>query len=179
MTHKKSGGIVSQGGLNIHSGDLNNQQGQLLAKQQVDLQTNIVTNQSGQILSELANLTLKGISLNNSQGHLFSPQQLQLTLRDNLINRQTIDGNKGIETKGTLTINSGDIDSTQGRIVSADQLTIQSGNVINQQGILGSLNSDLSFKTKQLVNDDGSISANNITINYSKWQRNQSTRHIR
>ncbi|WP_368911289.1 two-partner secretion domain-containing protein [Proteus vulgaris] len=174
---QKSGGIVSQGGLNIHSGDLNNQQGQLLAKQQVDLQTNIVTNQSGQILSELANLTLKGISLNNSQGHLFSPQQLQLTLRDNLINRQTIDGNKGIETKGTLTINSGDIDSTQGRIVSADQLTIQSGNVINQQGILGSLNSDLSFKTKQLVNDDGSISANNITIN-TQGERlsNQSTK---
>ncbi|NBM50155.1 hemagglutinin repeat-containing protein, partial [Proteus sp. G2666] len=174
---QKSGGIVSQGGLNIHSGDLNNQQGQILAKQQVDLQTNIVTNQSGQILSELANLTLKGISLNNSQGHLFSPQPLQLTLRDHLINRQTIDGNKGIETKGTLTINSGDIDSTQGRIVSADQLTVKSGNLVNQQGILGSLNSDLSITSKQLINDDGSISANNIIIN-TQGERlsNQSTK---
>ncbi len=174
---QKSGGIVSQGGLNIHSGDLNNQQGQILAKQQVDLQTNTVTNQSGRILSELANLALKGISLNNSQGHLFSPQQLQLTLRDNLINRQTIEGNKGIETKGTLTINSGDIDSTQGRIVSANQLAIKSGNLINQQGILGSLNSDLSITSKQLINDNGSISANNITINtQSERLSNQSTK---
>ncbi|MBG2876651.1 hemagglutinin repeat-containing protein [Proteus alimentorum] len=174
---QKSGGIVSQGGLNIHSGDLDNQQGQILAKQQVDLQTNIVTNQSGQILSELASLTLKGISLDNSQGHLFSPQQLQLTLRDNLINRQTVDGNKGIETKGSLTINSGDIDSTQGRIVSAEQLTVNSGNLINQQGILGSLNSDLSITSKQLINDNGSISANNITMN-TQGERlsNQSTK---
>ncbi|UPK82635.1 hemagglutinin repeat-containing protein [Proteus vulgaris] len=162
---KKSGGIVSQGKLTLESGELDNQQGQMLAKQAINLTTQAVKNNTGKIVSELSSLTLKGLSLDNTQGHLFSSKNLLLTLSDKLTNRFTKENDQGIEIHGLLTIKSGNIDSTKGRIVSGDKLILESNDLINQQGILGSLNNNLSIASKAINNDDGSISAYDININ--------------
>ncbi|MDR9740674.1 hemagglutinin repeat-containing protein [Proteus terrae] len=162
---KKSGGIVSQGKLKLESGELDNQQGQMLAKQAINLTTQTVKNNTGKIVSELSSLTFKGLSLDNTQGHLFSSKNLLLTLSDKLINHFTKENDQGIEAQGLLTITSGNIDSTKGRIVSGEKLILESNDLINKQGILGSLNNNLSITSKAINNDDGSISAYDITIN--------------
>ncbi|WP_193014338.1 MULTISPECIES: hemagglutinin repeat-containing protein [Gammaproteobacteria] len=162
---KKSGGIVSQGKLTLESGELDNLQGQILAKQAINLTTQVVKNNAGKIASELSSLTLKGLLLDNTRGHLFSPQNLLLTLSDKLTNGYTKESNQGIEAQGSLTITSGNIDSTNGRIVSGEKFILESNEIINQQGILGSLNNHLSITSKAINNNDGSITAHDITIN--------------
>lgn len=148
-------GIYAQGGLALTTGELNNEQGRLVAKDTLKLNSQGVNNQQGLVgsQSELSMTTqqldnregvIKGDSVSiNTQGQklinlakkadqgIFASQNLAMTVGE-LINRQgQIQANQI-----ALDSQKNRVDNTEGEILAVTDLTANTGALDNQQGRL-------------------------------------------
>lgn len=146
-------GIYAQGELTLATGDLNNQQGRIVAKNALALNSQELNNQQGLIGSQSAikmqtqqlnnsQGTIKGLSVNiDTQGQgltnlakkaeqgIFADQHLALTVGA-LINRHgQIQANQI-----SLDSQKNRVDNTEGEILAVNYLTANTGALDNQQG---------------------------------------------
>ncbi|ENU1227273.1 hemagglutinin repeat-containing protein [Providencia rettgeri] len=148
-------GIYAQGGLTLTTGELNNEQGRLVAKNTLKLNSQGVNNQQGLVgsQSELSMTTqqldnregvIKGRSVSiDTQGQkltnlakkagqgIFASQNLAMTVGE-LINRQ------GQIQANQISLDSQKkrVDNTEGEILAVNNLTANTGALDNQQGRL-------------------------------------------
>lgn len=149
-------------GLRITAGDLNNQQGSLMARLVTLSVEHALDNQSGRIVSDgvltadvnnvLDNTggTLRGSSvalvtgiLTNNDGGLISADSgdLSITARDRLSNQRG-----KLQALNVLTLNGGSIDNAAGTLV-ADQVDIDGLSLANREGVISAENGALTLKT--------------------------------
>ncbi|WP_272572599.1 two-partner secretion domain-containing protein [Providencia sp. PROV258] len=148
-------GIYAQGGLTLTTGELNNEQGRIVAKNALTLNSQGVNNQQGLVGSQ-SELTMNIQQLDNSEGvikgqsinidtqgqrltnlaktdeqGIFASQNLALTIGE-LINRQ------GKIQASQISLNSQKkrVDNSEGEILAANDLTANTGALDNQQGRL-------------------------------------------
>lgn len=125
------GGLLSGGDLTLNSGLLSNQQGRLQSGGMAHLATTQLNNQSGQIAAE------KSLEVNTQQ--------------------QALANKKGtLASNGTLTLDGGDIDNTQGVVQGNAGVTVAAQQINNTAGTLLS-QSDLQLTGTALRNADGVV----------------------
>ncbi|MGO2303321.1 MAG: two-partner secretion domain-containing protein [Providencia sp.] len=194
----KDKGIYAQGGLILTTGQLNNEQGRIVAKTALDLKSQNLNNQQGLIGSQSA-ILMKTQQLDNSQGvikgqsitldtqgqrlintaktdeqGIFASQGLALAIGE-LINRQGHIQANNI----TLTTQKNRVDNNQGEILASQTLSLKSGEFDNQQGRVQA-GQQLSFNTYgQLLNNNdtqksgGLLSGGRLTLNSGKLTNQQ------
>lgn len=123
--------------INIHASGLNNNQGQIIARQILDIDTELqeLNNKQGLISADTANI--RSGTLNNDQGLIQTNNVLSIdTQSHDLIN--THSGSQGgLLSQGNLTLkNLATIDNTQGYIASGQTLDITANQVQNGSGTL-------------------------------------------
>ena len=140
---------------NIQSDELNNQAGEILATQQLTINTqgHRLDNQSGTLAASY--VALETGELNNLSGLIQSNTSLSIdTGSDNLVNSQ---GGR-IASLGELQIATHDIDNQGGDISSQEAMTVNATHVQNNQGRLISV-ANLNLTTQTISNQQGAIQA--------------------
>ncbi|WP_238327280.1 filamentous hemagglutinin N-terminal domain-containing protein [Rodentibacter pneumotropicus] len=162
LTDSQDKGIVALGELDIHSADLANQKGRLIAngKFTVDAGKNKVDSSGGELVSTKA-LSLTSGELVNDSGLIQSQQSIRLnTQGQRLSNQQTLTDSqdKGIVTLGELDIHSADLMNQKGRIVSEGNQQIKATEMNNTHGLMRTAQS-LNLVAQSVQNHYGAISA--------------------
>ncbi|UZE96641.1 filamentous hemagglutinin N-terminal domain-containing protein [Alkalimarinus alittae] len=172
----ESGKIQSEAILGVVSNHLKNSDGELLVLAGEDLRLNLKTldNRGGLIETNASNLTLNVERIDNSEGGKIShygDQTLQFlgdTLNNQLgdiqsngqidINeRHLIDNSKGDISaikSIALSVASGDVNNSDGKVEAELSLNVIAQNVINQYGEMTS-NQSISLSSDHLMNDNG------------------------
>ncbi|MBD2826942.1 hemagglutinin repeat-containing protein, partial [Xenorhabdus szentirmaii] len=148
-----SGGVFSQGAMNLTVGRLSNQSGHIGSGAELTLTGDTVTNQQGQILGG-KNTVLTVAALNNNQGLLQSGGQLTLNAQS-VLNRNS-GLQQGITSKQAMILNTQMLDNAQGVMVSADRLHIKTAQMNNRQGIMKA-QTTLNLVSQGLDNRSGRI----------------------
>ncbi|WP_241650137.1 hemagglutinin repeat-containing protein [Rosenbergiella collisarenosi] len=130
-----SGGILSEGRLTLSSGDLDNQQGIIAAREEATLSTAVLTNQGGTILGG-ADLRITTRGLHTSEGLIQADHSLDITTQHAIL------------------------DNTRGELLAGQGLSLDSGELVNHAGRIAA-NGDISVKTaeQRLDNRAGRIAA--------------------
>ncbi|WP_426817036.1 hemagglutinin repeat-containing protein [Winslowiella sp. 2C04] len=168
----QSGTVKSQLALNVNTrGDINNGSGNLLAGKQLALKAGgAVDNRSGTLNGSQLQLTTQ--RLNNNQGQLISQGDLNLTASQRLDNQQGLVGAVGrltINTDGEwnnrggtaqsetqLNVSAQSIDNAEGKLLSGQQLTLKTaGAVQNRAGEISGETLDLQMQ--RLSNAQGKV----------------------
>lgn len=156
LLDNSAGQIASGQFLTIHTGDLNNQSGLLYSElQSIDLtsQQNIA-NQSGTIQAKTS-INLTSQNLNNDAGQIVADS---LDLQHQQVSNQQ--GN--IAAQQSIQIQSqGQIDNQQGQILAGQSIVLNSQGLNNNQGKIASLENQVSLNSgqAQLSNQAGLIQA--------------------
>lgn len=144
-----TGGIVSQGNISISSGNLQNDEGVVLAGKQATVDTTHFSNIAGTLVA-LDALTLKTHSDTD--------------------NRQGVMQGKGIflDTQGYQ------LDNQQGTLYSLASMQLATGNLNNQDGTIGA-KSDITLHTTSLDNRAGGrvLSEQAIALNLARLENNE------
>ena len=159
-------GIFDVGGhIRVNAAFLDNRNGGLIAGKSLVAQTSQggIDNRNG-ILSAKRQLNLNTDRLDNTSGYIYG-RQVDLRVQDEIINHHT----KGIDTKGIasigeLSIKTNRLDNESGQIQSLRDLNLSSGDLVNHHGIIHTLgNATLNLSgSYQAV--DGRINAKEMTI---------------
>ena len=130
------GGIYSQSALTINSGGLDNSRGAIIAGGDTRLSTTGLSNQDGVLASRQSlALDVRG-SVNNDRGLMQSAGQMDIDTHGyTLSNRNNIQSG-GLVAGGRLTTESGDVDNTQGLILSDSDLVLSGGALLSREGAL-------------------------------------------
>ncbi|GEM_PF-46951 len=174
-------GLLSGQTLTLYSGDLNNLNGNLQARNLI-LNAGNINNQSG-YLGASESLTLKGTSLNNADGLLSADGgAASLSLTGALANRQGT-----LQSQQAMNLNAASLDNDGGKILSAKSqvngafsgalsnrggsvlagtaLELRSASLDNQQGIIAATHGDSRLTTGALNNQSGDIeSSQRLTV---------------
>ncbi|OUY05879.1 hemagglutinin repeat-containing protein [Acinetobacter populi] len=145
----------------VSADDINNQQGQWVGVQNLDLTASQgIDNRSGQLLAG-ENLQLVAQNMQNQQGRLISSGTLTAQVKQALDNQDQgqISANQGLNiVTGDLNNNAGEISS------SAAEVKINaSGNISNQTGTITAAD-DLQLRGQSIDNRSGGISADIVTV---------------
>ena len=131
-------GIFDVGGhIRVNAAFLDNRNGGLIAGKSLVAQTSQggIDNRNG-ILSAKRQLNLNTDRLDNTSGYIYG-RQVDLRVQDEIINHHT----KGIDTKGIasigeLSIKTNRLDNESGQIQSLRDLNLSSGDLVNHHGII-------------------------------------------
>ncbi|MGL5423329.1 MAG: filamentous hemagglutinin N-terminal domain-containing protein, partial [Serratia fonticola] len=137
-----AGGLIgATGALSLSSGALDNRQGKLVGGGDTQLHTGLLDNRGGQLAS-LSNLSLFNTGLLNDDGGLLqSAADLLIDTQGGTLSNTHSGDQGGITSQGSLTLNTGLLDNQQGVLIGNQQLTLTSGAVNNQQGQIAALGS--------------------------------------
>ncbi|WP_267268482.1 filamentous hemagglutinin N-terminal domain-containing protein [Pseudomonas protegens] len=153
VINQSLGLISADQGLSLNGTSLDNQGGDLVGLQRLDLAlAGDLDNHQGRISSE-GGLGIQVRNLGNRQGSLSSAGALQISAREALDNR----GGK-LLSDAALTLSSARLDNQQQGVISSKaKLALDTGELDNSQG--GNLNSGdaLNLTATQVNNDQGSI----------------------
>ncbi|MGY2796774.1 filamentous hemagglutinin [Ewingella americana] len=160
----QAGQIVGNGNLDLKAASLNNQQGQLGAGKAFTLKTGALNNQQGTIAA-FGDMQLTSVGLNNDGGLVQSGGGMALDLQGGSLSNRDSGDNRGIVSRGAMSINSGSLDNQQGFIASTGDLRLSSAEFNNLNGTLAS-NSALNLTTGKFNNQRGLVQANqNLNFN--------------
>ncbi|WP_420232608.1 filamentous hemagglutinin N-terminal domain-containing protein [Pseudomonas sp. ABY48] len=154
LNNSDGGQLISDGALTARiSGLLDNQnQGQVLAKGALDLQTGSLDNRGGRLAGNDL-LTLHSDSLDNRGGNIRADKALQLTV-DQLDNRD----NGVIAGKSSVTFEGSRLDNRAGLLTSVGPLTLKAAEVQNGLGRISS-QTDLTAVIETLQQQGGALVA--------------------
>ncbi len=154
LNNSNGGQLISDGSLTARiSGLLDNQdQGQVLAKGAIDLQTGSLDNRSGRLAGNDL-LTLRSDSVDNRGGSIRADKALQLTV-DQLDNRD----NGVITGKSSVTFEGSRLDNSAGLLTSVGPLTLKAAEVQNGLGRISS-QTDLTAVIETLQQQGGALVA--------------------
>ncbi|MGR4975025.1 hemagglutinin repeat-containing protein [Pseudomonas sp. LARHCG127] len=154
LDNSNGGQLISDGSLTARiSGLLDNQdQGQVLAKGAIDLQTGSLDNRSGRLAGNDL-LTLRSDSVDNRGGSIRADKALQLTV-DQLDNRD----NGVIAGKSSVTFEGSRLDNSAGLLTSVGVLTLKAAEVQNGLGRISS-QTDLTAIIDTLQQQGGALVA--------------------
>ncbi|MCP2071064.1 UNVERIFIED_ORG: filamentous hemagglutinin [Pseudomonas lini] len=154
LNNSDGGQLISDGALTARiSGLLDNQnQGQVLAKGALDLQTGSLDNRGGRLVGNDL-LTVHSDSLDNRGGSLRADKALQLTV-DQLDNRD----NGVIAGKSSVTFEGSRLDNRAGLLTSVGVLTLKAAEVQNGLGRISS-QTDLTAVIETLQQQGGALVA--------------------
>ncbi|WP_353620006.1 hemagglutinin repeat-containing protein [Acinetobacter sp. 256-1] len=146
---------------NLNATTLNNQQGTIYAKNQLDLTTGQLNNQQGQVYAAgAANVTVQG-DVQNQKGILVAGQNLN-------VHSQNLDNTEGTlrSEQANLTVNAqGQLINQQGDIYAAQNLGINSNGLVNTAGQIASQNQlNIDTNQQQLSNQSGKIIAKTVDL---------------
>lgn len=151
-----SGGIISQGDLQLNLGDVNNQAGSVYSAGNAVLSTGSWNNTSG-LLAGVGSLSFSGNALlNDNGGAVQSGGDLTLDTHGALLSNTNSGDAGGITSQGNMQLNVGKLDNALGAIISNRQLALNSGDVNNESGLLVALQG-LDASTGALNNHNGAI----------------------
>ena len=159
-------GIFDVGGhIRVNAAFLDNRNGGLIAGKSLVAQTSQggIDNRNG-ILSAKRQLNLNTDRLDNTSGYIYG-RQVDLTVQDEIINHHTrgLDA-KGIASISKLSIKTNRLDNESGQIQSLRDLNLSSGDLLNHHGIIhtqGNATLNLSGSYQAV---DGRINAKEMTI---------------
>ena len=150
--------------LTISSQALNNTKGDIQSLQgRADINTHQQTldNTAGKIRSK-STLTLNSGKLDNTQGAIHSESDIWLdTHHQTLTNQNTLSSEQGIVALGKLTLESADLVNQQGYIASREAQTLNARAVDNTQGLIKA-NQALTFVAQSVENKEGIISGKTV-----------------
>jgi len=154
-----SGGLISQGDMLLATGELDNQRGALLASGAINLASEQLLNQFGQITG-LNGITAQTQSVNNLQGILQSGGVLDWNTQGNAFNNA-----RGlISAQGDFILRSGDVSNREGQVISGNNLALDNTSLDNTDGTLAS-KGDFSLVAGALTNLRGALqSAGNMAV---------------
>ncbi|WP_249978711.1 hypothetical protein, partial [Vreelandella olivaria] len=159
------GQIASNAGLDISTGDINNQDGILQAIADLRLVTGGMNNRRGEVVTAgQLTMTASG-DIDNREGELIGEQGIDLRAAS-LDNRA---GTLGA-LQGRLAVQAGTLDNTQGRVETAGDLSLDiAGTLINQHGeIIHVGESEARIVATRLEGSDGLIvSQSDLTLTAS------------
>ncbi len=144
----QSGLINTQGNLSAQiARDIDNNAGQIVANQAVQLNSQGLNNNAGQIGSVAGDVLLDAGSgdLSNQSGKIISTQDLTL-------NAQHVDNQSGLISAQQLILNTQGLNNRQGQIISGTALTFV-GQDLNNQGGLLQTNSDLNLNLSGVLDN--------------------------
>ncbi|MFI3309376.1 two-partner secretion domain-containing protein, partial [Ewingella allii] len=160
----QAGQIAGNGNLDLKAASLNNQQGQLGAGQTLTLNTGTLSNQQGNIAA-LGDMQLTSVGLNNDGGLVQSGGGMALELQGGALSNRNSGDNRGIVSRGPMSINSGSLDNQQGFIAATGDLRLTSADFNNLNGTLAS-DGELNLTTGQFTNQQGLVqAAHNLSFN--------------
>ncbi|VTT27147.1 filamentous hemagglutinin family outer membrane protein [Klebsiella pneumoniae] len=164
-------GILSGEALTLTTGDFNNQQGQLQARN-LDLTADNINNQAGSLVAS-ERINLKGTTLDNTQGLLSADGgSASLTLTDQLTNRKgTLQSQQALALQATSLDNdggkvlsaasqivgqvSGALSNLAGSLLAGTALDLHAAAINNQQGVIAATHGDNHLTTTGLLNNQG------------------------
>lgn len=149
-------GIIAGGDMKLQSGELDNQSGCIESQANVLLSTDAFFNGNGKIVSQ-GNLAMKSKRVDNFFGLLRANGSMELNTNGCLLINRGI-GDSGINTKGSLTLNVGDMVNAAGDIRCDDDIKINSTSLNNYNGSISSLK-NLKINSGSITNLDGIIKA--------------------
>ncbi|QSZ39924.1 large exoprotein involved in heme utilizationor adhesion [Actinobacillus pleuropneumoniae] len=165
--------IIAKQNATLSSGQLNNNQAAIVAEQgnlQITTHQQALTNQQGK-LSAGANLTLESGDLDNTAGLIQSRQNMTIhTHQGNLNNQQTQVSaqnsaqNKGIIALGELALTTQNFLNQQGYLLSQQAQTLNARNLENDSGVLASLGGQKVSVRENITNRQGRISGESTTL---------------
>jgi len=160
--HNSGGTFKTQGDLIVNAQGVNNQQGRLIAKDKLTINTERgkLDSTQGLLVAE-QDIAINSGELINDGGLIQSNQNVAInTQGQSLSNKQTLTDaqDKGIVALGEVNIQAGNVVNRQGRIVSVGKQIINVANVDNQQGLVYTQDNS-TLNAKNLSNDEGSIRA--------------------
>ena len=160
--HNSGGTFKTQGDLIVNAQGVNNQQGRLIAKDKLTINTERgkLDSTQGLLVAE-QDIAINSGELINDGGLIQSNQNVAInTQGQSLSNKQTLTDaqDKGIVALGEVNIQAGNVVNRQGRIVSVGKQIINVANVDNQQGLVYTQDNS-TLHAKNLSNDEGSIRA--------------------
>ncbi|WP_279417610.1 hemagglutinin repeat-containing protein [Glaesserella parasuis] len=178
-TLHNSGGIFkTQGDLTVNAQGVDNQQGRLIAKGKLTVNTEHGKLDSTQgLLAAEQDIAINSGELMNDGGLIQSSQNVTInTQGKNLSNQQTFmdSQDKGIVALGQLDIQSSHFSNQQGRVVSGKSQNLRTEDLNNQQGFIYT-QQDLTLNSTNLTNDKGKVSAAtkaDLTLSGHVVQRN-------
>ncbi|TVO71265.1 two-partner secretion domain-containing protein [Sedimenticola selenatireducens] len=168
------GRIESGNALQLTSGILDNQQGELLGDfVVVDTQQQAFDNQAGKVVADQT-LTVNSGALNNQGGLLQSGSAMVVDTHGQRLDNSATATSGGLNSQGTLTLRSGDLNNQAGYLGASGALAIQAAAVDNRsQGVLLS-EQQLGLTGASLDNRQGAVqSKGNQNLNLSGTLNNQ------
>ncbi|MFZ7215871.1 filamentous hemagglutinin N-terminal domain-containing protein, partial [[Pasteurella] aerogenes] len=165
--------IIAKQNATLNSGQLNNNQAAIVAEGgdlEIATHQQALTNQQGK-LSAGANLALESGDLDNTAGLIQSRQNMTIhTHQGNLNNQQTQVSaqnsaqNKGIIALGELALTTQNLLNQQGYLLSQQAQTLNARKIENESGVLASLSGQKVTVRENIANRQGRISGESTTI---------------
>ncbi|CAI1642369.1 Filamentous hemagglutinin [Serratia grimesii] len=161
------GQVIGRGNLDLKASRLGNQDGLLGAGKALDIHAGDWDNRGGTAQGETAVTATTG-TLNNDGGKLLSGQTLTLNTTGNVTNRG------GEISAAVLTMNTESLDNTQGKVIGQQRLDLHARQGLdNTQGLLGA-GEVLTVRTAgELNNRRGTIQGNGQTTVAARDIRNE------
>ncbi|EHL4433073.1 hemagglutinin repeat-containing protein [Salmonella enterica] len=149
------GGIFSAGRLTLSTGTLNNQAGTLLGQQNTVITAGHSDNHNGTLASLTGTLTLTGGETQNVGGLIQSAGDLWLETQNAGLNNS---GRGNIRSGGKLTLLSGELDNQDGLMSGESLVTMNTGTLTNTRGSITGGHA-LNLTSLALTNTGGLIRA--------------------
>jgi len=146
--NNKNGTIGSQERsfiINTHQHRLENEQGNIIAAQNIDINSGAINNNQGLISANEIAINSNNQSINNQK---------------TLLEKQ---GSKGIIAQHSLTLYSNSLNNNNGNILSRNNATVNTASLINHQGEIRT-QSQLDLHTNTLEQNSGLITANTVNL---------------
>ena len=146
--NNKNGTIGSQERsfiINTHQHRLENEQGNIIAAQNIDINSGAINNNQGLISANEIAINSNNQSINNQK---------------TLLEKQ---GSKGIIAQHSLTLHSNSLNNNNGNILSRNNATVNTASLINHQGEIRT-QSQLDLHTNTLEQNSGLITANTVNL---------------
>ncbi|MGD9424029.1 hemagglutinin repeat-containing protein [Pantoea sp. NSTU24] len=168
-----TGGILSSGTLTVRSGGFDNRQGMLASGGDAGLTTQAFDNQDGQLIGkQRLQITTLG-ALNNDSGQIASGGDASITTNGYALTNRDSGSDGGISSLGTLTLDTGRIDNQQGFIASGGDFSLRGTQLNNQQGTLAS-QASMAAEAEGVSNLSGAIqTGQGLTMNVTQQLDNQ------
>ncbi|RAX02149.1 hemagglutinin repeat-containing protein [Photorhabdus sp. S9-53] len=162
----KNGGIVAKDTLELTTGKLINDRGDIRGNEtHINTHQQALNNLAGIIFSK-KNLQLDSGELNSTGGRIESTGDMTLDTHGEKLTTAKSGDTKGVISKGTLTLTTGEIDNQEGFIKGTGTTIVTGGELKNQGGILASEKDALTLTVKQTDNSGGLLkSAGDLTLN--------------
>ncbi|MBS9424604.1 filamentous hemagglutinin N-terminal domain-containing protein, partial [Photorhabdus caribbeanensis] len=169
LTNTNSGkfnGILALDGLKLITGELINDLGYIRSDEtHIDTHKQTLSNLTGTIVSR-KNLQLDSGALDSTGGLIKSDGNMTIDTHGKKLTTAKSGDTRGVISKGTMTLTTGEIDNQDGAIIGTGATTVTAGELKNQGGTLISEKDALTLSVNQTDNSGGLLqSAGKLTLN--------------